>query len=392
MSAGTGTEPAFQAIKLGDRFFATGVYRNFSIIAHVDHGKSTLADQILLQTKAISERDFQNQILDDMEIERERGITIKARAVAINYELDGQEYELNLIDTPGHVDFNYEVTRSLAACEGALLLVDATQGVQAQTVANAHLALEGNLEIIPCVNKVDMQAARTDEVVEEIENTFGFTQAECHPCSGKTGIGVDKILRSIVEKIPAPKCDPEGTLRALIFDSVYDSYRGVVVYCRLLDGSIVKGQRILMMSTKAVFEVTELGQFRPNRVAVNTLSAGQVGYLIGNIKNLKDVHVGDTITSPENPTKNPLPGYKEPKPMVYCGCSRRITRALKICAKHSRSCHSTIAVSPMSRKSTKDWVRVSAAGSSVCSIWRSSPSGLNAKATSIWCRRLERDV
>jgi GTP-binding protein LepA len=254
-----------------------------------------------------------------MELERERGITIKARAVAINYTLDGKDYELNLIDTPGHVDFNYEVTRSLAACEGALLLVDATQGVQAQTVANAYLAIDGDLHIIPVVNKIDMQAARVDSVVEEMENTFGFKKEECCLCSAKTGVGVDRILRALVEQVPPPSGDPEAPVKALIFDSVYDSYRGVVVYIRVVEGTIRKGQKILMMSSKGQYEATELGQLRPGRVPVDQLTAGQVGYIVGNIRNLRDVKVGDTVTIPDRPTDAPLPGYKEPKPMVYCG-------------------------------------------------------------------------
>lgn len=293
--------------------------RNFSIVAHIDHGKSTLADQLLLQTGAVSEREFRAQLLDDMDLERERGITIKARAVAINATIDGKEYELNLIDTPGHVDFHYEVSRSLAACEGALLLVDATQGVQAQTVANGFLAMESDLNIIPVLNKIDMPAARVPEVREEVTNTFGFNDEECLECSAKTGIGVPEILRAIVERIPAPSGDAEKPLRALVFDCSFDTYRGVIVYMRLVDGTIRKGQKIKMLSTGAVYEIQELGQFRPQRKPCEMLSAGQVGYLISNIKNLSDVHVGDTIADAANPDVPRLPGYAEPKPMVYCG-------------------------------------------------------------------------
>lgn len=293
--------------------------RNFSIVAHIDHGKSTLADQILLQTGSISEREFRAQVLDDMDLERERGITIKARAVAIRYKKDGQEYELNLIDTPGHVDFHYEVSRSLAACEGAILLVDSTQGVQAQTVANAYLALEHNLNIVPVINKIDMPAARVDEVREEMHNTFGFNEEEMLLCSAKTGVGVPAILDAIIQQVPHPPGDPKGKLRALVFDSHFDTFRGVVIYIRVVDGTIKKGDRIQLLSTKGVYEVGELGQFRPSRVPVNSLTAGQVGYLISNIKELKDVHVGDTVTDAANPSDQPLPGYKEPKPMVYCG-------------------------------------------------------------------------
>ena len=293
--------------------------RNFSIVAHIDHGKSTLADQILLQTGAISEREFRNQVLDDMDLERERGITIKARAVAIRYQLDGVEYELNLIDTPGHVDFHYEVSRSLAACEGAVLLVDATQGVQAQTVANAYLALDSDLTILPVVNKIDSPAARMEQVSEEMANSFGFTQEECLHCSAKTGVGVTEVLQRIIEQIPPPPGDPAGKLRALVFDSHFDEFRGVIAYIRLVDGVLRKGQRIKMLSTGATYEIGELGQFRPQRQPVAELTAGQVGYLISNIKTLSDIHIGDTITTIDDPTDQPLPGYREPKPMVYSG-------------------------------------------------------------------------
>jgi GTP-binding protein LepA len=293
--------------------------RNFSIIAHIDHGKSTLADQLLLKTGAITQREFRSQVLDDMELERERGITIKARAVAINFLHQGTEYELNLIDTPGHVDFNYEVSRSLAACEGALLLVDTTQGVQAQTVANAYLALEGDLTMIPVLNKVDMPASRVDVVREEVCNTFGFNPEETISASGKTGIGVEDVLAAIVERIPPPPGDPGGKLRALIFDSHVDEFRGVIIYFRIFDGCIRTGDKIKMLRSGRTYESLELGQFRPNRKPVKELAAGQVGYLISNIKELKDVHIGDTITLADNPTVEPLPGYKEPKPMVYCG-------------------------------------------------------------------------
>jgi GTP-binding protein LepA len=293
--------------------------RNFSIIAHIDHGKSTLADQLLLKTGAITQRDFRAQVLDDMELERERGITIKARAVAINYTSGGVVYELNLIDTPGHVDFNYEVSRSLAACEGALLLVDTTQGVQAQTVANAYLALEGDLTMIPVLNKVDMPASRIDQVREEVCNTFGFTEEETIPASGKSGIGIEEILEAIVKRIPAPPGDPKAPLRALIFDSHVDEFRGVVIYFRIVDGTIKANDKFRMMQNNKTHECLEIGQFKPNRKPVDTLSAGQVGYLISNIKQLKDVKIGDTITLIDNPASEALPGYKEPKPMVYCG-------------------------------------------------------------------------
>lgn len=293
--------------------------RNFSIIAHIDHGKSTLADQLLLKTGAISPREFRAQVLDDMDLERERGITIKARAVAIHYEHQGTRYELNLIDTPGHVDFNYEVSRSLAACEGALLLVDATQGVQAQTVANAYLALDGNLSIVPVLNKIDMPAARVEAVREEVCNTFGFNDDEVLLASAKTGAGTEEVLRAIVERIPPPPGRPEEKLRALIFDAIVDTFRGVIVYFRIFDGTLRTGEKIQMLRNNRTYEVQEIGQFRPNRKSTEVLTAGQVGYLISNIKELKDVHIGDTITLAADPTDQPLPGYKEPKPMVYCG-------------------------------------------------------------------------
>jgi GTP-binding protein LepA len=293
--------------------------RNFSIVAHIDHGKSTLADQLLLQTGTITDRQFRDRMLDDMDLERERGITIKARAVAIDFHCNGESFELNLIDTPGHVDFGYEVSRSLAACEGAVLLVDATQGVQAQTVANAYLSLDANLHIVPVVNKVDMPAARPDDVAEEMERTFGFRKDEILFCSGRTGLGVPELLKAIVERVPPPSGDVNGLLRGLVFDSVFDEFRGVVVYVRLMDGVITKGQRIRMMRTGGVYEVQEIGQLRPHRQAVEKLHAGQVGYVIANIKNIKDVNVGDTVTDYSSPASTPLPGYKEPKPMVYSG-------------------------------------------------------------------------
>lgn len=297
----------------------TDKIRNFSIVAHIDHGKSTLADQFLLKTNAISQRKFRAQVLDDMDLERERGITIKAHAVCIDYDKDGEVYELNLIDTPGHVDFHYEVSRSLAACEGAILLVDATQGVQAQTVANAYAAIDNNLHIIPVLNKIDMPAARVPEVQEEVEHSFGFNADEILSCSAKTGAGVDELLRAVVERIPPPPGSPDAALRALVFDSHFDEFRGVIIYLRVMDGKIAKGQRIKMMSNNATFEVIELGQFRPERRPGEQLFAGQVGYMICNIKKLQDVHIGDTITDAARPTDRPLPGYKEPKPMVFCG-------------------------------------------------------------------------
>ncbi|AMV36931.1 translation elongation factor 4 [Planctomyces sp. SH-PL62] len=293
--------------------------RNFSIVAHIDHGKSTLADQILLQSGAITIREFREQLLDDMDLERERGITIKARAVAINYVLDGQPYELNLIDTPGHVDFHYEVSRSLAACEGAILLVDATQGVQAQTVANAYLAVGGDLTIVPALNKIDMQAARPDEIKEEIMTTLGIDPSEVLAVSGKTGMGVPDLFRAIIERVPPPAGDPAKPLRALIFDSKFDDYQGVVVYVRVVDGVLKVGQKIRLMAGGTDFEVTNLGRFRPREVACDELGVGQVGYVVANIKKLSDVRIGDTITQVPNPATEILPGYEEPVQVVFCG-------------------------------------------------------------------------
>jgi GTP-binding protein LepA len=293
--------------------------RNFSIVAHIDHGKSTLADQLLLQSGAITSREFREQLLDDMDLERERGITIKARAVAINYPLDGQTYELNLIDTPGHVDFHYEVSRSLAACEGAILLVDATQGVQAQTVANAYAAINSNLTIVPVLNKIDMQAARPDEVKEEILHTLGIDPDDVLAISAKTGQGVPDVFRAIIERIPPPPGDPNAPLRALIFDSKFDDYQGVITYVRVVDGSIRLGQEIGLMAGQTRHEVTGLGRFRPREVPCEELGVGQVGYVIANIKRLSDVHIGDTFTDSRRPAVEPLPGYLEPQPVVYCG-------------------------------------------------------------------------
>jgi GTP-binding protein LepA len=293
--------------------------RNFSIVAHIDHGKSTLADQLLLQSGAISAREFREQLLDDMDLERERGITIKARAVAINYTLDGKTYELNLIDTPGHVDFHYEVSRSLAACEGAILLVDATQGVQAQTVANAYLAIGGNLAIVPVLNKIDMQAARPDEIREEIMSTLGIDPSEVLAISAKTGLGVPDVFRAIIERVPPPAGDPDAPLRAMIFDSKFDDYQGVITYVRVVDGTLRVGQKVRMMAGGTEHEVIGLGRFRPREVACDELGVGQVGYVVANIKRLSDVRIGDTFTGAARGASTPLPGYQEPVQVVFCG-------------------------------------------------------------------------
>jgi len=294
--------------------------RNFSIIAHIDHGKSTLADRLLEVTNTLSEREMMAQVLDSMDLERERGITIKARAVRINYNAkDGQEYILNLIDTPGHVDFTYEVSRSLAACEGALLVVDAAQGVEAQTLANTFLALENDLEIVPVINKIDLPSADPERVAREIEESIGIDASDALMVSAKTGEGTTEVLEAIVKKIPEPKGDPEGPLKALIFDSFFDSYRGVIVFIRVVDGSIEKGQKIKMMATGRVAEVEEIGVLRPEMEKVNRLSAGEVGYLIAGNKDVRDSKVGDTITNAKNGALEQLPGYREAKPMVFCG-------------------------------------------------------------------------
>ncbi|MDX2038513.1 MAG: translation elongation factor 4 [Isosphaeraceae bacterium] len=299
--------------------FDPQLIRNFSIIAHIDHGKSTLADQLLLQSGAITQREFREQLLDDMDLERERGITIKARAVAINYTLDGKTYELNLIDTPGHVDFHYEVSRSLAACEGAILLVDATQGVQAQTVANAYAAINADLVIVPALNKIDMQAARPDEIREEILNTLGIDPEDVLACSGKTGQGVTDLFRAVIERVPPPPGKVDAPLRALIFDSKFNDYQGVVIYLRVVDGTLRKGQRIKLMAGATEHEVLGLGRFRPHEVACDELGVGQVGYVTANIKRLSDVRIGDTITDAQRPAAEALSGYQEPRQVVFCG-------------------------------------------------------------------------
>ena len=293
--------------------------RNFSIIAHIDHGKSTLADRLLERTGTVEKRQLKEQMLDDMELERQRGITIKARAVRMGYHYKGELYELNLIDTPGHVDFHYEVSRSLACCEGAVLLVDAFQGVEAQTVANAYAAINQNLAIVPVVNKIDLVHARVDEVLAEMEQSLAIDAAEVVLTSGKTGLGVDDLLAAIIERVPAPTGDPNGVLRAMIFDSHYDSYRGAITYVRLVDGTIKRGQKVRFLETGTTHEVLEIGQFVPQRRACEELVAGQVGYLVCNIKDVKQVHIGDTVICPGDTIAAPLPGYKRPQRMVYCG-------------------------------------------------------------------------
>lgn len=294
--------------------------RNFSIIAHIDHGKSTLADRILEKTQALSSREMKDQLLDSMDLERERGITIKLNAVELTYKAkDGEEYIFHLIDTPGHVDFTYEVSRSLAACEGAILVVDAAQGIEAQTLANVYLAIDNDLEIIPVINKIDLPSADPERVRKEIEDVIGLDASDAVLASAKTGIGIDEILEQIVEKVPAPSGDPDAPLQAMIFDSLYDPYRGVVAYIRVVEGTVKVGDKIKMMATGKEFEVTELGVFAPKQVKRDLLTVGDVGYLTASIKNVKDSRVGDTITHAENPASEPLPGYRKMNPMVFCG-------------------------------------------------------------------------
>ena len=295
--------------------------RNFCIVAHIDHGKSTLADRIMEKTGLLTSREMQEQVLDNMDLERERGITIKAQAVRVIYNAkDGDEYIFNLIDTPGHVDFNYEVSRSLAACEGAILVVDAAQGIEAQTLANVYLALDHDLEVFPVINKIDLSSAEPERVKEEIEDVIGIEAQDAPLISAKTGLNIDDVLEAIVHKLPAPKGDASAPLQALIFDSVYDSYKGVIVFCRIKEGTVKKGTRIRMMATGAEADVVEVGYFGAGQyIPCDELSAGLVGYIMASIKNVKDTRVGDTITDALRPCDNPLPGYKKVNPMVYCG-------------------------------------------------------------------------
>ena len=295
--------------------------RNFSIIAHIDHGKSTLADRLIEMTGVLSKREMENQVLDNMDIERERGITIKSQAVRMKYHAkDGNDYELNLIDTPGHVDFNYEVSRSLAACDGAVLVVDSSQGVEAQTLANVYLAIDNDLEILPVINKIDLPNARPEEVKKEIEDIIGIPAQDAPCISAKSGLNVDQVLERIVTDLPAPTGDETAPLKALIFDSIYDNYKGAIAYVRIKDGTVKVGDEMILMSSGKSFTITEVGYFEPGKYAPsNDLKAGEVGYIAASIKSLQDVRVGDTITLKENPAQEPLPGYKKVNPMVYCG-------------------------------------------------------------------------
>ena len=300
---------------------STKKIRNFCIIAHIDHGKSTIADRLIEYTGTLQKREMEAQVLDSMDLERERGITIKAQSVRILYKAqDGEEYILNLIDTPGHVDFSYEVSRSLAACEGALLVVDAAQGVEAQTLANVYLALEHDLEIIPVINKIDLPSADPDRVKQEIEDIIGLDASDAPLISAKMGTNIDEVLEQIISKIPAPNGDPDAPLQALIFDSIYDAYKGVIIFCRIFDGTVRKGQQILMMATGAKAEVVEVGIFGAGQfIPTDELSAGMVGYITASLKNVQDTRVGDTVTLASDPCKEALPGYKKVQPMVYCG-------------------------------------------------------------------------
>ena len=295
--------------------------RNFSIIAHIDHGKSTLADRLIEKTGVLSQREMEEQVLDNMDIERERGITIKSQAVRMKYKAkDGQEYTFNLIDTPGHVDFNYEVSRSLAACDGAILIVDSTQGVEAQTLANVYLAIDNNLEILPVINKIDLPSARPEETQKEIEDIIGIPAEGCPCISAKTGLNVEEVLEKIVTDLPAPKGDEEAKTKCLIFDSYYDNYKGAVAYVRVMDGTVKVGDEIKLMQANKVFTVTEVGYFAPGSyLPADELKAGEVGYIAASIKSLSEIHVGDTITLNQNPADEPLKGYKKVQPMVYCG-------------------------------------------------------------------------
>ena len=293
--------------------------RNFCIIAHIDHGKSTLADRLIEKTGAVATRDMSDQLLDSMDLERERGITIKLTPTRMYYTLDGEDYILNLIDTPGHVDFTYEVSRSLAACEGAILIVDASQGVEAQTIANTYLAIDNNLEILPVINKIDLPSADVNRCRKEIEDVLGIYAQDCPAISAKDGTNIEEVIKQIIEKIPSPKGDINSPLKALIFDSLYDNFKGAICFVRIFDGQVKIGDKIKMMKTDKVYEVTEVGIFTPKMKEMEILSSGDVGYICASIKNLSDTKVGDTITNAINPTKEPLPGYKDVQPVVFSG-------------------------------------------------------------------------
>ncbi|CAM9785601.1 unnamed protein product [Heterosigma akashiwo] len=353
--------------------------RNFSIIAHIDHGKSTLADRLLEITDTVQSRDMQSQLLDSMDIERERGITIKLQAARMEYTaLDGESYVLNLIDTPGHVDFTYEVSRSLAACEGAILVVDASQGVEAQTLANVYLALENDLEVIPVLNKIDLPAADPDRVSEEVEQTVGL---DCRALVLlRAGLNVSAILEEIVKRVPPPAPATGGPLKALIFDSYYDPYKGVVVFFRVVDGEVRKGDRVRFLFSGKDYEATEVGVMSPKQRPIDVLQAGEVGYLAGAIKSVEDARVGDTITLSKG-FEQPLPGYSEAVPMVYCGLFPTEATSTRRCARRWASCGSTTPRSATSLRARARWGSGSAAGSWACCTWRSCRSGSSASTT-----------
>lgn len=314
--------------------------RNFCIVAHIDHGKSTLADRIIERTGLLTEREMQAQVLDNMDLERERGITIKAQAVRTVYKAkDGEEYILNLIDTPGHVDFNYEVSRSLAACDGAILVVDAAQGIEAQTLANVYLALDHDLEVVPVINKIDLPSAEPQRVIDEIEDVIGLEAQDAPLISAKNGIGIDDVLEAVVHKLPAPAGHADNPLQALIFDSVYDSYKGVIIFCRIKEGTVKKGMRIKMMATGAVQDVVEVGYFGAGQfIACEELSAGMVGYITASIKNLKETQVGDTVTNADAPCDNPFQDIKKYSPWCSADCILLTARNIRICVTRWKSC------------------------------------------------------
>ena len=348
--------------------------RNFCIIAHIDHGKSTLADRILEATGSLNQREMTDQVLDSMDLERERGITIKLKAVRLNFRAqDGEEYVLNLIDTPGHVDFSYEVSRSLAACEGALLVIDASQGVEAQTLANLYLALEHDLEIIPVINKIDLPNADPDRVKKELED-IGLLGDEAVLVSARTGQGIEQVLQAIVERIPPPKGDPEAPLRAMIFDSHYDQYRGAVAYARVVDGTIRIGEMIQMMSTGRKFEVSDLGVLQPGFTPTTSLGPGEVGCVLASMKDVRDTRVGDTITTASNPAQEPLPGYRPAKPMVYCGLYPVVNEEYTLLRDALDKLQLNDASLTYEAESSALWVLAIAAAFWACCTWKSCRS------------------
>ena len=355
--------------------------RNFCIIAHIDHGKSTLADRLLERTNTIAAKDMEAQVLDDMELERERGITIKSHAIQMNYELNGEKYVLNLIDTPGHVDFSYEVSRSIAACEGALLIVDGSQGIQAQTISNLYMAIDNNLEIIPVINKCDLESANPDEVEDQIVDLLGCDRSEIIRASGKTGMGVDDILQAIVERVPAPKGDPSAPLQALIFDSVFNPFRGIIAYFKIVNGSIRTDDFVKFVSTGKEYHADEIGVLKLDLSPRKELSAGNVGYIISGIKTSREVRVGDTITHVERPCDKAIAGFEEVKPMVFAGVYPSIRKTSKTFARRSKSFSSTMRHSHFSRNHRQRSDSVSAADFSDFCTWRLSRNGSEESST-----------